>query len=307
AVDPAVAPLRASFAGSLADALRAAAAVLASDPHPMATARFLAGHALALTPDAVLARLRDPFPAAARAAFDASVRRVADGEPLAYVLGDQPFLDFALTVTPDVLIPRPETEALALWAIKWAIEWANARRAATAAPLRAADVGTGSGALAIALARALPDGMIVAGDVSPAALAVAADNADRLCGAGRVAFVEGDLFAPFNGSLQGPFDLIVANLPYVGTDEIGDVAPSVLAFEPHGALFAGADGLDLLRRLIADLPGRLVPGGAAALEIGWRQGERVLALAADAFPSAIVTLRDDPFGRPRFVTIETAR
>lgn len=302
------APIRAAAPGgepgdaptgaTVAAALLAARTALARDPQPAATARFLLGGILGLDAAGVLARRHDPLDPAHRAAFDAAVRRVAQGEPLAYVLGEQPFLDFTLTVTPDVLIPRPETEELALWAIAWAAR----RRSAAGRPLRAADVGTGSGALAIALARALPDALVAGVDVSAKALAVAAANAARLGCAGRAAFVAGDLLAPFTGS----FDLVVANLPYVGTDEVDDVDPAVLAHEPYTALFAGPDGLDLLRRLIADLPAHLAPGGAAALEIGWRQGERVVALAAAAFPRGAIALRKDAYGRPRLVTIEAA-
>ena len=282
---------------TLAEALAAARAALRREPQPDVAARALLAHALATTTASLLARRSDVLAAADHRAFDALVRRVADGEPLAYVVGHQPFLDFSLRVTPAVLIPRVETEGLAEWAIRYA-----QRRAAAGAPIRRGlDVGTGSGALAIALARACPEAAVTATDNSDGALAVAADNARRLACADRIVFLSADLWPPDPGE---PFDLVVANLPYVGTDELDDVGRSVLGHEPHGALFSGRDGLDLLRRFVPELPIRLSPDGAAALEIGWRQGETVVPLARAAFPNAVVTLRHDVFDRPRLVTIE---
>lgn len=282
---------------TLAEALAAARAALHREPQPDVAARALLAHALATTTAGLLARRSDVLAAVDQRAFDALVRRVADGEPLAYVVGHQPFLDFSVRVTPAVLIPRIETEGLAEWAVRFA-----RLRAAAGAPLRRIlDVGTGSGALAIALARACPEAAVTATDISDDALAVAADNARRLACADRIAFLAVDLWPPDPGE---SFDLVVANLPYVGTDERDDVGRSVLDHEPHGALFSGRDGLDLLQRFVPELPSRLAPGGAAALEIGWRQGETVVALARAAFPNALITLRPDVFDRPRLVTIE---
>lgn len=284
---------------SIGGALRAAAARLVDEPQPDRCARELLALVLGVDHAALLGRLRDPIDADAHRALAALVDRVAAGEPLAYVLGEQPFLDFSVAVTPAVLIPRPETEGLA----EWAIRWARARAQAGTPVRRVLDVGTGSGVLAIALARACPDASVVATDLSPDALAVASANARRLDCAERIAFVLADLWP---SEPVAPFDLVLANLPYIGLDEVDDVGPTVLGHEPHQALFAGHDGLDLLRRLLAALPARLAPGGAAILEIGWRQGPRVLALAEAPFPRAVITLGRDLFDRPRWVTIETA-
>ena len=189
------------------------------------------------------------------------VRRRGKREPLAYLIGTQPFADLELTVTPAVLVPRPETEELIPLA---------------AADLpqggRAVDIGTGSGAIALALAKARPDARIEATDVSPEALAVAQGNAERL-GLTTVTFHQGDL----GSRLSGPYDLIVANLPYIAEDERGLCDPE-LAHEPALALFSGRDGLDAIRRLVADAPRLLAPTGVLWLEHGFRQASAISAL-----------------------------
>lgn len=278
---------------TLASALRAAQSALAPSPSARADAEALVGAATGLNQTQLLARLREPLPEPAARQLATLVVRRAAGEPLAYVLGQAYFCDLSLTVSPAVLIPRPETELLAEWAIAWAGRHPEARTAL--------DIGTGSGALALALASRLPRLKLVATDISSAALAVARGNAARLALSDRARFVEADLLP------QAPerFDLIVANLPYVGTDD-PDLAAEVRAWEPAIALFAGPDGLALLRRLFALLPGRLAPGGAVGLEIGWRQGAAVLELARSAFPDAKVRLLPDLAGLDRLVTLECA-
>lgn len=296
------------MAGTVGGALAAARRALAAEPQPDVVARTLLADQLGWTSAALLGALGEPLPAPERAAFEARVARVAAGEPLAYVVGHQPFLDVSLRVDRRVLVPRPETEELAEWALGWARQRAAERRPVA----RALDVGTGSGALAIAIARGCPDAVVVATDIDAAALDVARGNADRLGVASRVRCVVADLVVPLGGDaaagadLDGPFDLVVANLPYVGTDERGEVAASVLAHEPAQALFAGRDGLALLRRALPLLPPRLAPGAAVGLEIGWRQGEAVAALAVEALPGARVAVRRDRSERPRFVIVETA-
>jgi release factor glutamine methyltransferase len=222
--------------------------------------------------DAEVARLR------------ALVQRRGRREPLAYVLGNQEFCGLKLAVTPAVLVPRPETEELV------ALVLADEPRPA----VRLLDVGTGSGALALAFAHARPGWSVAATDVSPAALALAGANAARLGLA--VAFSQGDLA----GHLAGPFELIVANLPYVGEDERGECDPE-LAFEPALALFAGADGMECMRRLIADAPRLLAPGGRLWLEHGWRQREPLAA--ACARHGLVATTSADLAGRDRFTRI----
>jgi len=273
--------------------LRSAAARLPRSPTPILDAEELLAHVLGVSRTALLARGTDGLPAGSRAAFDRLLTRRAAGEPVAYLTGRVWFYGLELEVTPAVLIPRPETEALA----EWAIGWAQAR----GGPLGVLDVGTGSGALALALAANVPvDLTIHATDVAPAALDVARRNALRFGLAERITFHQADLLPP----APPAFDLVVANLPYVGTDELADVAPDVLLWEPHAALFAGPGGLALIRRLLGLLPGRLSAGAAVGLEIGWRQGAAVVALARAAFPGARVTLRPDLAGLDRIVTIQ---
>jgi release factor glutamine methyltransferase len=164
------------------------------------------------------------------------------------------------------------------------------------------DVGTGSGAIAVALACYTPPTVSIgAGDIAPAALAVAQTNARRHGVADRIAWFCGDLLEPLTTTV----DLILANLPYVASTERERLMPEVRDFEPPEALFAGADGLSLIERLLAQAPSRLQPGGALLLEIGYGQGEAVLALARAAFPHARLTLHPDLAGIERVLQIET--
>lgn len=206
---------------------------------------------------------RVPTPARA-ARFRAWLERRLAGEPVAYILGRREFWSLELEVTPDTLIPRPETELL--------VELALARLPA-GRPVPIADLGTGSGAIALALAAERPLARIVATDRSPAALAVARGNAGRL-GIARIQFREGDWCAPLAGDR---FDLIAANPPYVAAGDPRWRAGE-LRFEPPDALVSGADGLDAIRTLITQTPDHLTPDGWLLLEHGYDQGETVPAL-----------------------------
>jgi release factor glutamine methyltransferase len=211
------------------------------------------------------------------------VTRRGKREPLAYVLGTQPFCQLKLKVTPAVLVPRPETEELI----------AKLLADLPSTPCRILDVGTGSGAIALALKQARPDCTVEATDVSAEALGIARTNAEshHL----DVTFHQGHLAA----HLTTPFDRVVANLPYIAETERGVCDPE-LAFEPQVALFAGTDGLDLIRPLIADAR-RLCPGGAMWLEHGWQQGSAIAALCAAAGLAS--TLIADGAGKDRFTRI----
>jgi release factor glutamine methyltransferase len=192
------------------------------------------------------------------AAYEGYLVRRAHHEPVQYIIGEQEFFGLRFRVTPDVLIPRPETEHL--------VEAALARVDQTA-PVRIADVGTGSGAIAVALAHALPKAGITALDTSAAALKVAQDNAERHHVADRIEFVVSDLL---QAAGDENFDLIVSNPPYVAEGEV--LEPQVRDFEPASALFAGPDGLDVYRRLIPQAYAALKPGAWLLMEIG--QGQR---------------------------------
>jgi release factor glutamine methyltransferase len=227
--------------------------------------------------------------------LDAMVARYRAGEPLQYVLGRWSFRHLDLAVDPRVLIPRPETEVVAEWALALARE---AR--ATSGEVRVADLGTGSGAIGLALADELP----LAGttvwltDVSGDALDVARAN---LAGIGRaganVRIAKGDWFDALPDGER--FDVVVANPPYV-EEGSGDVQRSVVEWEPHGALFAGADGLDDIRRLVRGAPARLAPHGWLVLEIGASQGPATCELLAAA-GYRDVAVHPDLAGRDRVV------
>jgi release factor glutamine methyltransferase len=203
--------------------------------------------------------------------------------PVAYITGHREFFDLDLHVAPGVLIPRPETELVVEQCLAIAGEKVRRGEACTFV-----DVGTGSGAIALAVAKQLPQVDVVAVEKSHAALLVAQYNAKRLRLAGRVRFFEGDLLEPV------PFqvDIVAANLPYIPSDVVDALPPEIRDHEPRQALDGGPDGLVEIRRLIHQLPARLRRQGAAVLEIGHDQGPAVQALARDAGCLSCAILRD---------------
>jgi release factor glutamine methyltransferase len=226
----------------------------------------------------------EPGRAIAGAAADryrALVERRASHEPLQHLLGFEDFRGLRLAVSPNALIPRPETEGL----VGWAVELLAHRPAAVVA-----DVGTGSGAIACALASELPRATILAVDTSPVALAVAAGNVQALGLSARVKLVAGDLLAPLRG--RPPLDMIVANLPYLPSAVLPTLPAEVSWFEPRLALDGGPDGLQVIRRLVAAAPAVLGPGGVLLMEIGEDQaGPLASLMAAEGF-SDIAARRD---------------
>jgi len=216
--------------------------------------------------------------------------RRARREPLQYLLGHEDFHGLRLAVTRDVLIPRPETEGL----VEWAVEALRDRPAAAIA-----DVGTGSGAIACALARIRPDLRIVAVDRSLAALAVAARNVRRLGLAGQVSLLAGDLLEPLRSGSER-LSMVIANLPYVPTASVGRLPAEVSRFEPPLALDGGSDGMSLTRRIITQAPRRLQSGGWLMLEIGEDQAGALASLmAAEGF--AGIEARRDLTGVERYI------
>ena len=224
------------------------------------------------------------------------LRRARQHEPLAYLLRRRQFYGLDLYVDRRVLIPRPETELL----VAEALAWARAFAARQGRPPLSADIGTGSGAIAVALAAELRSATLYACDQSPAALAVARRNARRHGVAGRITFLRGDLAEP----LPEPVDLLAANLPYVSAPEMADLPPHIARFEPPNALAGGEDGLDLVRRLLSQAPARVRSDGLALLEISSAQGEAAAALGARAFPRAEVRVLPDLAGLPRLLRID---
>ena len=230
---------------------------------------------------------------AAGGRFRALVARRADHEPLQHLLGYEDFRGLRLRVTPDVLIPRPETEGL----VEWALELLNAS-SSNGSPLLA-DIGTGSGAIACALAAACPDARVVATDISPAALAVAEGNVRALGLGGRVRVIAGDLLEPLAAE-PAALNMIVANAPYLPSGILPSLPREVFAFEPRQALDGGPDGMEVIRRLLTAAPAALRPGGRLVLEIGEEQAAP-LAAVMTAAGFVDVAARDDLRGVSRYL------
>lgn len=257
-------------------------------------AQLLLGHVLGVARAQVIAHPERALTAAQVIQFRDLVARRGAGTPVAYLIGTHPFYDLPddLIVTPDVLIPRPETEHL----IDAALAWARGRRVACVA-----DIGTGSGAIAVTLARHVPEARVWAVDVSPDALAVARRNAARYAVQERITFAQGDLLAPLVAA-GVTCDLVAANLPYIPSAEVDTLA--VTEHEPRLALDGGADGLDLIRRLLDGVRRVLAADGLLLLEFRAGHGERVAALVKAALPGARVDVLPDLAGFDRIVRAE---
>lgn len=278
---------------TLADLVRQAAdrlrGQLAHEQNAALDAEVLARHVLGWDRARWLADAREPAPADFAPRFDALVSRRAAGEPVAYITGTREFWGLDFEVSPAVLVPRPETEVLVEEALKLI-------DASPDGMTRVADVGTGSGCIAVALAHSRPSITVVATDVSEAALAVAKRNAARHGVAGRVAF----LLAPvLDGA--GPVDLVVSNPPYIGRQDEDTVARDVLDFEPHGALFSGNDGLDVIRALLAAVRSR-TPPPALLFEFGG--GAAPIRAAVESSGLTLAALTPDLAGLPRVARVE---
>lgn len=257
-----------------------------------ADAEILLAHALKVRRIDLFLQFDKPVSGAEQDAFRELIRRRAAGEPVAYLVGKKGFWDFEVEVGPAVLVPRPETETL--------VELALARGGAVrgeGASARIVDIGTGSGCIAIALARGLPEAEVTAIDRSPDALAVAARNVAALC-PGRVRLLDGDGLAPVSGER---FDLVVSNPPYIPEADLGTLARDVREFEPRAALTPGPDGLALVRAWSRSAFEHLVPGGWCAFEIGIGQADASRAAFGEA-GFADVTLTNDLGGIPRVVS-----
>ncbi|HSU15762.1 peptide chain release factor N(5)-glutamine methyltransferase [Longimicrobium sp.] len=235
-----------------------------------------------------------PLKAEELAAFKARLLRRAKREPLQYIEGHAAFRDLTLRVDPRVLIPRPETETL----VQEVLDWAEGRDA-----LSALDVGTGSGAIALALATEGAFRRVVAVDVSADALEVARANGAAAAPDAPVEFRLGSLYDAVAGER---FDVIASNPPYVGDEERGGLDAEVRDWEPAGALFAGTGGLDVIRPLVAQAPEHLAPGGLLAMEIGASQADAVCALVRATGAFAEPRVRRDLAGRDRIVLAELA-
>ena len=255
-------------------------------------AEVLLRHATSRNRAQFYAALTDPMTKSDFERFFEMVEKRIERRPLAYITGAREFYRLEFRVTPDVLIPRPESELLVDTAL-------DHLRQARVRGARIADVGSGSGAVGIAIAHHRRGARLVATDISAAALGVARDNAARLLRRASADFVQGDLLTP----LQGLFHCIVANLPYIPEERLPQLEPEVALHEPRQALTPGRSGTALQLRLLTQLRPRLAPNGIAVLELDPGQEEEIAAAAAQLLPDAAVRVLNDFSERPRALSI----
>jgi release factor glutamine methyltransferase len=257
-------------------------------PQPRLEAEILLAHVLGMERIDLYLKYEQPVDEAQRASFRDLIRRRADREPTRYLVGVCEFMSLALKITPDCLIPRPETELL----VEQVLALSGAKRRPMGAafpgdagpapvPVRVIDLCTGSGCVAVSLAVHLPPSEVTAADLSPAALAVARENAEAHGVDGRIAFLEGDLYEPLDAADVQPADFLVANPPYVAEAGWAALAPEIREHEPRAALVAGPRGLEVVERIVKGAPAYLKEGGVLLVEIGAEQG-RAAAAAASA-------------------------
>jgi len=284
---------------------------------PRLTAEALLAHVLGISRTQLLSRPEHIVPPDLLADYETLIARAAAGEPLAYLTGHREFCGLDFRVGARVLVPRPETELLVELALKFTAELAEdangiGRGVQLNAPteMNILDVGTGSGCIAVTLAVRLPSARITALDISADALALARLNAQRHSVADRVTFVQSDLLSnlqPRSTSLRGQlspitnYHLLLANLPYIPSDDFRRLP--VAKHEPALALDGGPDGLDLIRRLLADAPRVMVPHGRLLLEINDEKSAEAFDLARAAFPAAHVEIHKDLAGLDRVIAI----
>jgi len=250
-------------------------AALSTGPHPERArldAESLLLHLVRQSRAWLLAHWDDAISHDSQSALDVLVARRRAGEPIQYITGEAEFFGLPFSVAPGVLIPRPETEHLVEEVLRLAAQFAGPY-------IRIADIGTGSGAIAIAIAHSLLRVQITATDLSSQALSIAKGNADTNQVGDRIAFLEGDLLAPLAGK---HFHILASNLPYVPLADLDSLSVEVREYEPHCALFAGNDGLDLYRRLIPAAHQHLILRGWLVLEIGYGQQPAIKQLLQES-------------------------
>lgn len=260
----------------------------AGTPEPARDAKVLLAHSLGKQKTFLIAYPEFELTDEQQDRFSTVIERRADREPLQHILGRQEFYGRDFRVSPDVLIPRPETEAIAELAVSFLADRPEPRFL---------DIGTGSGCIAVSVAAELPTARGLATDISPAALAIARENAETHGVADRVSFTEADLFGPAG---DAEFDLIVSNPPYVPLEDFRGLEPEVREFEPRSALTDEGDGLAIIRKIISEAPRHLKPGGRLLIEIGFGQSESVAAMI-DASVWLKPAFHDDLQGIPRIL------
>lgn len=257
---------------------------------PQLDAEVLLAHVLGIGRAALLARTSDPLAPEQARAFEELAARRTRGEPVAYITGHKEFYGLDLLITRDVLVPRPETESV----VEACLEALPKREVS-----QLADIGTGSGAILVAVLANRPQTTGVGTEISPEALEVAWQNCHRHGVADRATLLLGDLLEP----LTNPVNVIAANLPYVSP---GEASPDVATWEPNVAVFGGGeDGTATIRRFLHAAPDYLLPGGSVVMETAYSQGKAVSELARAAFPGASVEVRKDLAGYDRIVVVKT--
>ncbi|MGA7172518.1 MAG: peptide chain release factor N(5)-glutamine methyltransferase [Candidatus Dormiibacterota bacterium] len=280
---------------TLVDILRSSSAYLgrAGVDRPRLEAELLIGHVLHLERLQLYVQFERPLDEPELGVLRSILKRRAGGAPLAYLIGEREFFGLSFLVREGVLIPRPESELV--------VELGLARIAAQGGPVRAADLGTGSGCLGIALTARSSYLQMDAVDVSMVAVDVARENASRLGVRDRFTVLPGSWCDPLLD--RGPYDLVVSNPPYVTTQELTLLEPVVRDFEPHLALEAGEDGLDSYRALLAELPRITAPGATVLLEVDPRRAQAVVEVATQIWAGPNSVIHRDLTGRDRVVEV----
>lgn len=274
--------------------LKEAARAIVASPSPRLDARLLARHALRLDEAGLIAQEPRALTAAEEARLAAALARRIAGEPVAYITGVKEFWGLPIRCRAPMLLPRPDSETL--------VDAALRRRPKTLAP-RVLDLGTGPGSLLAALLVEYPEAVGTGVDYHAGAVALARENMAALGLSARATIREGD----WSRGLEGPFDLVVANPPYIPEAERDGLATDIRDYEDPGALFAGPDGLSAYRAILDDAPRILAPGGLLIFELGTGQRDAVAALAAARFPGAGIAADADLAGRPRALVVDLSQ
>jgi len=275
------------------EALQWASSFLVDNGREETAARIVMQHILGTSYSEVMLHLQDALTAEQQEKFKELIEEHASGRPVQYCIGSEEFYGRSFIVDESVLIPRPETEELVLGTIN------RMNKIFKNQNLKLADIGTGSGAIALSMKLECPELTVVATDLSEAALSTAQKNAQRL--SADIDFRLGDLTKPLSGE---KFDIVLSNPPYIAFDEAKEMSNTVLEHEPHSALFAEEDGLILYRKLAEQLPPLMNKPALIGLEIGYTQGEQVAQFFKNSFPQATVSIEKDINGKPRMIFCE---
>lgn len=275
------------------EALAWASSFLVDNGREETAARIVMQYILGTSYSGVMLHLQDVLTIEQQMKFKELIEEHASGRPVQYCVGSEEFYGRSFIVDESVLIPRPETEELVLGTINRLDKLFNKQT------LKLADIGTGSGAIAISMKLECPELSVVATDLSEKALMTAQKNAENL--AATIDFRLGDLTAPLVGER---FDIILSNPPYIAFNEAKEMSSIVLEHEPHSALFAEEEGLILYRKLAEQLPAIVNKPALIGLEIGYTQGEQVAKFFKNSFPQSIISIEKDINGRPRMIFCE---